>query len=45
LFDDFAIEAQKKLVSNIDSLSGQTIMFVTKDLGHSFVENFTELYK
>jgi hypothetical protein len=43
LFDDFTLEAQKKLVSNIDSLSGQTKMFVTKDLGHSFAENFTEL--
>jgi predicted esterase len=41
--NDFALEGQKKLVNNIDSLAGQTKMFVTKDLGHSFAENFTEL--
>jgi len=41
--NDFALEAQKKLVSNIDSLAGHTKMFVTKDLGHSFAENFTQL--
>lgn len=41
--NDFALEGQKKLVNTIDSLAGQTKMFVTKDLGHSFAENFTEL--
>jgi predicted esterase len=41
--NDFAFEGQKSLVNNIDSLAGQTKMFVTKDLGHSFAENFTQL--
>jgi predicted esterase len=41
--NDFALVGQKTLVNTIDSLSGQTKMFVTKDLGHSFAENFTEL--
>jgi predicted esterase len=41
--NDFALERQKKLVSTIDSLAGQTKMFVTKDLGHSFPENFSQL--
>lgn len=41
--NDFALEGQKKLVRTIDSLSGQTKMFVTKELGHSFPENFTEI--
>ncbi len=41
--NDFALENQKNLVSTIDSLAGQTKMFVTKDLGHSFAENFTQL--
>jgi predicted esterase len=41
--NDFALENQKKLVNNIDSLAGQTKMFITKDLGHSFAENFTQL--
>ncbi|MBU2554239.1 MAG: hypothetical protein KKF98_07235 [Bacteroidetes bacterium] len=41
--NDFALEGQKKLVSTIDSLGGQTKMFITKDLGHSFAENFTEI--
>jgi predicted esterase len=40
---DFALEGQKKLVSTIDSLAGKSKIFVTKDLGHSFAENFTEL--
>jgi len=41
--NDFALVGQKTLVSTIDSLAGQTKMFVTKDLGHSFAENFPEL--
>lgn len=41
--NDFALEGQKKLVSIIDSLGGQTKMFITKDLGHSFPENFSQL--
>ena len=41
--NDFALVGQKTLVNTIDSLAGQTKMFVTKDLGHSFAENFTEL--
>lgn len=41
--NDFALEGQKKLVSAVDSLAGQTKMFVTEDLGHSFAENFTQL--
>jgi predicted peptidase len=41
--NDFALEGQKNLVSKIDSLAGQTKMFATKDLGHSFAENFTQL--
>lgn len=40
---DFALAGQKSLVNNIDSLAGQTRMFVTKDLGHSFAENFTKI--
>jgi len=41
--NDFALVGQKTLVSTIDSLAGQTKMFVTKDLGHSFPENFAEI--
>ncbi|MBI9036410.1 MAG: hypothetical protein JEZ03_18275 [Bacteroidales bacterium] len=41
--NDFALEGQKKLVHTIDSLAGQTKMFETKDLGHSFADNFTQL--
>jgi predicted esterase len=41
--NDFALEGQQKLVSTIDSLGGQTRIFVTEDLGHSFAENFTQL--
>lgn len=40
---DFALESQKELVHNIDSLSGHTKMIVSKDLGHVFAENFSEL--
>jgi hypothetical protein len=40
--NDFALEGQKKLVRTIDSLSGQTKIIVTKGLGHSFAENFSQ---
>ena len=41
--NDFALEGQKSLVNTLDSLGGQTKMFITKDMGHSFPENFTLL--
>lgn len=40
---DFALEAQKNLVNSIDSLTGQTKMFVTNGIGHDFADNFTQL--
>ena len=41
--NDFALKGQKSLVNTLDSLGGQTKMFITKDMGHSFPENFTLL--
>lgn len=38
---DFALDGQKKLLTDIENLNGKTKMLVNKDLGHLFAEDFS----
>ena len=42
--NDFALEAQKELLSDIDSLNGKTKIVVNKNLGHVFAEDFSIIF-
>ena len=41
--NDFALVAQKKLLSDIEKFEGQNKLIVNKDLGHAFSEDFSSL--
>ena len=41
--NDFALEGQKKLLSDIENLNGKTKMIVNKKLGHVFAEDFSTI--
>lgn len=41
---DFAINKQKELIDSINSQEGQNKITINKDIGHTFAENFSELF-
>jgi len=41
---DFALAAQKKLISDIENLNGKAKLLVNQDLGHEFSENFPVIF-
>ncbi len=41
---DFALAAQKKLISDIENLNGKVKLLVNQDLGHEFSENFPVIF-
>lgn len=40
--NDFALAGQKKILSDIENLNGKTKIFVNKNLGHVFAEDFSD---